>query len=450
MPALVVVGAQWGDEGKGKIVHWLASRARMVVRYQGGDNAGHTVVFGGKSFALHSIPSGILVPGALSVLGNGVILNPRALRGEARALERAGIRVRGRLFISPLCHMILPTHLLLDALREEGAPPAQRTSRRAGALGPLGAAGRGIGTTKKGIGPCYEDKIARIGIRLCDYLDKPLFEELVERNLGLRSAELSRLKPLRRIRQEVFEGYGGLCAFLRPFVADASLLIEEALSRGRNVLFEGAQGAMLDVDFGTYPFVTSSSPAAGGACVGAGVGPTRIGAVLGVSKAYTTRVGLGPFPTEITGRVGRCIREVGREYGTTTGRPRRIGWLDLVQLKYALRVGGIGALAITKLDTLSGIHPLRVCASYRLGRRRVEDFPCSRREVLDAEPVYEELPGFSGDISKSRSFEALPKGARDYILFIEKRLGVKAAVVSVGQSREQTIARASRDALWGA
>jgi adenylosuccinate synthase len=415
------VGAQWGDEGKGKIVHWLAGRAHAVVRYQGGNNAGHTVVFDGRSYALHTVPSGVLARGCSSLIGNGVIVNPRALREEIRGLERAGVRVRGRLLISGLCHMVMPYHLLLDTLREEG--------------------GRGIGTTKRGIGPCYEDKTARIGVRLCDFLDRPLLEELVERNLRLRSDELSRLKPLARIREDVFRGYEGLRSFLRAYMGDVSVELDGRLRKGRRVLFEGAQGVMLDVDFGTYPFVTSSNPIAGGACTGTGVGPSRVGAVLGVSKAYTTRVGLGPFPTEIGGTVARYIRETGREYGTTTGRPRRIGWLDLVQLRHAVRVSGIDSLVLTKLDTLSGVHPLKVCTAYRVRGRRVTEFPCSRRDMLSAEPIYESFMGFSGDCSKARRFAQLPKGARDYVLSIEKLLKVPVDVVSVGQSREQTILR---------
>ena len=420
MPALVLVGAQWGDEGKGKIAHYLSARAHLVARYQGGNNAGHTVVFGGRTFALHTIPSGILVPRVRCALGNGVVINARALREEVRSLERAGVRVRGRLFISPLCHMVLPYHVLLDSIREEAG---------------------GIGTTKKGIGPCYEDKVARLGVRLCDFLDERLFAELAERSLALKSAELAKARRLRSARAQTFAGARALRAFLRPFAADISALIDEALSRGRRVLFEVAQGAMLDVDFGTYPFVTSSSPAAGGACVGAGVGPTRIGSVIAVSKAYTTRVGRGPFPTEMEPAAARRLREAGREYGATTGRPRRIGWLDLVQLRYALRINGAERLAFTKLDTLSGVDPLLVCTAYRVRQRVLREFPCSRRDAQGAEPLYERLPGFAGDISKARRMGELPPNARRYLAFAERRLGAGIAIVSVGPGREQTIAR---------
>jgi len=421
MPAWVVVGAQWGDEGKGKIVHLLSAKADFVVRYQGGNNAGHTVVFGGKSFALHLAPSGILFPRSRNVIGNGVVVNPRAFEEEVRMLEKRGVRVRGRLFLSPAAHVILPYHVILDTLREEG--------------------GRGIGTTKKGIGPCYEDKVARIGIRVCDFLERDVFEELVEKNLKVRAAELSKVKPLREIRADVFADYARLRSFLKPFVADTAVLINGALTKGRRVLFEGAQGVMLDLDYGTYPFVTSSNTIAGAAGAGAGVGPTRISAVLGVTKAYTTRVGMGPFPTETDGHVSRYIRETGKEYGTTTGRPRRIGWLDLVQLRWAIRSSGITHLSMTKLDTLANIHPIKVCVAYRLGRKQLEEFPYSRRQLFEVEPVYETFPGFSGDLSKARRFGDLPSGARDYVLWVEKQLGVPVSIVSVGQSREQTILR---------
>ncbi|MDE2236957.1 MAG: adenylosuccinate synthase, partial [Elusimicrobia bacterium] len=313
MPALVVVGAQWGDEGKGKIVHYLSREARYVVRYQGGNNAGHTVVFDGKKFALHLIPSGILLPRARNVIGNGLVVSPKAFAEEVGMLERRGIKVRGRLHLSLGAHVILPYHILLDTLREEG--------------------GRGIGTTKKGIGPCYEDKVARIGIRVCDYLEPDTFRSLVAQNLKVRAAELSRIKPLKAIMEDVFRDYDALRRLLAPFCADTTELLAAALGRGERLLLESAQGAMLDLDFGTYPFVTSSNPVSGGACTGAGIAPTAISGVVGVAKAYTTRVGLGPFPTEIDGHVAAYIRETGQEYGTTTGRPRRVGWLDLPQLR---------------------------------------------------------------------------------------------------------------------
>ncbi|NNN05695.1 MAG: adenylosuccinate synthase [Elusimicrobia bacterium] len=427
MPALVVVGAQWGDEGKGKIVHFLGEGADWVVRYQGGDNAGHTVVFDGQKYALHLIPSGILQPGVKNVIGDGVVVNPRAFVEEIKMLEGRGIKVKGRLFLSLAAHVILPYHVYLDTLREEG--------------------GRGIGTTKKGIGPCYEDKVARIGVRVADYLDAEAFRKLVRRNLKVRAAELAKVKPLKAIEEEVFDGYEARRKFLASFAADTGLLLDAARRKGAKMLLESAQGSMLDLDHGTYPFVTSSNPIAGGACVGAGIGPTAITAVNGVTKAYTTRVGLGPFPTELDGHIAHYIREVGKEYGTTTGRPRRIGWLDVPQLRAAIRMNGLTSLTMTKLDTLSGVHPIKVCVGYKLGGKKVSEFPVSRRAQLEVEPVYESYPGFSGDLSGARKFSDLPRGAREYVLAVEARLGVPILIVSVGQSREQTIVRDAAG-LW--
>ena len=424
MPAMVIVGAQWGDEGKGKIVHFLSRGADFVVRYQGGNNAGHTVVFDGKTFALHLIPSGILLPGASNVIGNGVVVSPQAFCSEVKLLESRGVRVRGRLQVSLGAHVILPYHIILDTLREEG--------------------GRGIGTTKKGIGPCYEDKIARIGIRICDYLEPETFRALVAQNLKVRAAELARVRPLAAIAEEVFRDYDRLRRFIAPFCADTSIALEKALKSRKRLLLESAQGAMLDLDFGTYPFVTSSNPISGGACAGAGIAPSAIGGVMGVTKAYTTRVGLGPFPTEIEGRAATYIREVGKEYGTTTGRPRRIGWLDIPQLRAAIRVSGITSLAMTKLDTLANVHPVKVCVAYRYKGKRLTDFPVSRRAQLEVEPIYESFPGFGGELSGARRFSDLPPSARAYVLQVEKWLGLPVSIVSVGQSRDQTIVRHPR------
>jgi len=421
MPALVVVGAQWGDEGKGKIVHYLAAGADYVVRYQGGNNAGHTVVFGGQKYALHLIPSGILHPRALNVIGNGVVVSPPAFIEEVKMLEKRGIKVKNRLFLSYNAHVILPYHIYLDTLREEG--------------------GRGIGTTKKGIGPCYEDKVARIGVRISDFLDPESFKALVKQNLKVRSAELSRIKPISKIADEVFQGYNRMRKALQPFCADTTIVLDRAVRKGKRVLLESAQGSMLDLDFGTYPFVTSSNPIAGGAAVGSGIGPTNINAVMGVTKAYTTRVGLGPFPTELEGHVAHYIRETGKEYGVTTGRPRRIGWLDIPQLRAAIRFSGITALTMTKLDTLANIHPIKVCVAYKLNGKRITDFPASRKAQLDVEPIYETFPGFSGDLSKVRRYADLPRSAREYVETVERWLETPIAIVSVGQSREQTIVR---------
>ena len=427
MPALVVVGAQWGDEGKGKIVHFLGEGTDWVVRYQGGDNAGHTVVFDGQKYALHLIPSGILQPGVKNVIADGVVINPRAFVDEIAMLEKRKIKVRGRLFVSLSAHVILPYHVILDTLREEG--------------------GRGLGTTKKGIGPCYEDKVARIGIRVADYLEPETFRTLVRRNLKVRAAELSRVKPLKAIEKEVFDGYDARRKFLAEYATDTGLLLDEARRKKKRILLESAQGSMLDLDHGTYPFVTSSNPVSGGACVGAGIGPTVINAVNGVTKAYTTRVGLGPFPTEVDGHLANFIREVGKEYGVTTGRARRIGWLDIPQLKAAIRMNGLTSLTMTKLDTLSGVHPLKVCVAYKLDGKKITEFPISRRGQFEAEPIYESFPGFSGDLGGVRRFADLPRGAREYVLAAEKKLGVPIAIVSVGQSREQTIVRDAKK-LW--
>jgi adenylosuccinate synthase len=423
-----VVGAQWGDEGKGKIVHFLGKQADWVVRYQGGNNAGHTVVFGGQKYALHLLPSGILQPGVKNVIGDGLVVNPAALLEEVRMLEKRGVKVAGRLFLSLAAHVILPYHVYLDTLREEG--------------------GRGIGTTKKGIGPCYEDKVARIGIRVADYLDPKSIRGLVRQAIKVRAVELVKVKPLKEIEAEVFDGYEARRKFLARFAADTGLLLDQARRRGGRLLLESAQGSMLDLDHGTYPFVTSSNPVAGGACVGAGIGPTAITAVMGVTKAYTTRVGLGPFPTELEGKLAHFIREVGKEYGTTTGRPRRIGWLDLPQLRAAIRMNGLTSFTMTKLDTLSGIHPIKICVGYKLNGRKVAEFPVSRRDQLDVEPVYESFPGFSGKLNVARKFADLPRGAREYVLAVEKRLGVPIPIVSVGQSREETIVRDPKH-LWG-
>jgi len=427
MPVLTVIGAQWGDEGKGKIVHYLSQGADWVVRYQGGDNAGHTVVFGGESFALHLVPSGILFSRTRNAIGNGVVVNPAALQREVRGLEERGIRVRGRLYVSLQAHVILPHHLALDRHREQGRDV--------------------IGTTLKGIGPCYEDKVARRGVRVADYLEPETFRELLAGALAAHEAELGR-KEAARLKREALADYRSLRRFLEPFCEDTGRLLAAALSSGRRVLLESAQGAMLDLDHGTYPYVTSSNPVSGGAGVGSGLPPTAIDAVLGVAKAYTTRVGLGPFPTEMSESLAGRLRDKGREYGATTGRPRRVGWLDLPQLRSAVRVSGIGRLALTKLDTLSGTGPIRVCTAYRWKNRLLRDFPASRRAQREARPVYRELPGFSGELSACRNFAELPAAARRYVRWVEAELHCPAAIVSVGASHEQTVLH-SEGSLWG-
>jgi adenylosuccinate synthase len=419
MPSLVVVGAQWGDEGKGKIVHFLGTRSDVIVRYQGGPNAGHTLILNGKPFVLHLVPSGIVLPGKKTVIGHGVVLNPEGLREEVRFLEEKGYRVGRRLLVSLGAHVILAYHRHRDVLRESGL--------------------RMIGTTQRGIGPCYEDKVARVGIRVADYLNPSLFKRLLDQNLKARAYELRPVGPISKLRREILKDYPSLANWLRPYAADTVAYLHRALDSRKRVLFEGAQGAMLDLDVGTYPYVTSSNPSAGGACIGSGVGPTAIDDVLGVTKAYTTRVGLGPFPTEIDGPTADYVREKGREYGATTGRPRRIGWLDLVQLRHAIRSNGIRRLALTKLDTLSHVHPIKLCVAYRWKGKRLNAFPVDRDAQLEAEPVLESVPGFAQDLSRARSLADLPSTARSYIRRIESEVGVPISLLSLGPSREKTI-----------
>ena len=420
MSTLVVVGAQWGDEGKGKIVHFLGERADLIVRYQGGNNAGHTVIHDKKVLAFHLIPSGLLFPGKTGILGHGVVVDPASLKEEVLFIERQGVKIAGRLKVSLGAHVVFPYHLRLDALQETSG---------------------GIGTTKRGIGPTYVDKAGRVGIRLAEYLDSD-FPHWLDRALQRRHAELKDLGvPLAQLRHAAMASRQKLVRWIRPYAADTVALLHTALEKKQNVLFEGAQGVMLDLDFGTYPFVTSSHPSAGGACVGAGVGPGHIDDVLGVTKAYTTRVGSGPFPTEMEMALAERLREKGREYGATTGRPRRIGWLDLVQLKYAVRVSGIRSLAMTKLDTLSGFDPIKVCVGYRHKGRTLTDFPVSIQWQEEVKPVYEELPGFDGDLSGVRDFKKLPANCQAYVRYVERKLGVPVSIASVGQSREATILR---------
>ncbi len=419
MPALVVVGAQWGDEGKGKVVHYLGRGADVVARYQGGNNAGHTVIFDGKTFALHLLPSGILIPGVRTIIGHGVVVDPEALREEILFLESRGVKVRGRLTVSLGAHVILPYHLHRDVLRESGTAS--------------------IGTTQRGIGPCYEDKVARVGIRVADYLEPDLFEELLDLNLRVREEELKRAGGIKKLKADILKRAAKMRPWLKPYCGDAALELDESLKKGKRALLEGAQGVMLDLDVGTYPYVTSSSPIAGGACVGLGLGPSAVTDVMGVVKAYTTRVGRGPFPTEIEGPVAHYLREKGREYGATTGRPRRIGWLDFVQLRHAIRASGIRRIALTKLDTLSHIHPIKVCVAYKIGGKPTKHFPISRTALWEAEPVYEELEGIAQDLTDIRRHADLPRSAKDYLRRIEDELGIPVTILSLGPSREKTI-----------
>ena len=416
------MGAQWGDEGKGKVTDLLAEQADLVIRFQGGNNAGHTIVRDGEEYKFHLIPSGILYPGKACAIGNGVVIDPQVLLGEIEGMKRRGIDVSG-LKISANAHLIMPYHVLLDSAGETR-------------LGKLR-----IGTTRRGIGPCYADKAARLGIRVQDLLDEAILRKKIMAALEpkrhvLRSHAKDPALDLHAMTEE-YVTYGHR---LEPHISDTALLCHETLERDGTVVFEGAQGTMLDIDHGTYPFVTSSNPVAGAACVGTGVGPKAIDEVWGVAKAYVTRVGEGPFPTELEDDVGRHMLERGREFGTTTGRQRRCGWLDLVALRYAARVNGLTGLAITKLDVLSGIDPLRVCTRYRHGEGAVfDDFPYHQSILHSAEAVNEELPGFHDDISECRAIADLPPAARDYLEYVAGFVGVPVKLVGVGPGREQVI-----------
>lgn len=423
MSVTALVGAQWGDEGKGKIIDILASKADVVVRSQGGNNAGHTVVVDGVTYKLHLIPSGILYDGTICVIGNGIVLDPKSVLAEMEEISRNGKNFDG-LRIDARTHVVLPYHITLDGLSEKLR------------------GGSDIGTTKKGIGPCYMDKAERSGIRMCDFINPKTFAEKLKANLFVKNKIITEVyggQPLDF--DTIYDEYSQYAAKLAPFVTDTSVLVYDAIKAGKNVLFEGAQGALLDIDVGTYPYVTSSHPTAGGFCIGTGIGPTLIDSCLGVCKSYTTRVGKGPFPTELNDEVGAAIRDRGGEYGTTTGRARRCGWLDLVILRFAVRVNGLTSLAVNKLDTLSGIKKLKVCVGYRKGDEILRDFPVDISELSDCEPIYEEFDGWNEDISSIRNYEELPANAKAYVDFIEKTLGVKVVFVGVGPSRDQNLVR---------
>ena len=421
MPALVLVGAQWGDEGKGKVTDVLGGAVDYVVRYQGGNNAGHTVVLGTESYALHLIPSGVLRPDCVPVIGNGVVVDPKVLLEEMDGLAARGIDC-GRLLLSADAHLIMPHHRALDRVTERY----------------LGAAK--IGTTGRGIGPCYGDKVARVGIRVQDLLDPGIFRKKLELTLREKNQVLSKVYNRRAIDiDDVVVEYEGYAERLCPHIADTSLILARALDRGETVLLEGSQGTLLDVDHGTYPFVTSSSPTAGGASAGSGIGPTRISRVIGIAKAYTTRVGAGPFPTELHDDVGERLRSVGEEYGVTTGRARRTGWLDLVILRYAVRVNGLTDLFLTKLDVLSGLDRVPVCTGYRVNGMEATEMPMTQTDFHHAVPIYEDLPGWSEDISAARSIDDLPRAAQGYIRLIEQVCQCPVSAVGTGADRDQTL-----------
>jgi adenylosuccinate synthase len=417
---LAVLGAQWGDEGKGKIVDLLTPRFDIVARYQGGHNAGHTVYVNGTKFVLRLIPSGILHPGVVCLIGNGVVVDPQALFAEVDELARNGISVDGRLFVSDKAHLILPYHRDLDLLSE-----ARRGERK-------------IGTTSRGIGPAYEDKIARRGIRVGDLADPRGLEQSVRDNVSARNRLVH---DTTMDWQVVLAQLMEVRARLTPMVRDVSLLLSEAFAGGRSVLFEGAQGTLLDIDHGTYPYVTSSNASVGGVCTGLGVGPRSIGAVMGVVKAYTTRVGEGPLPTELHDDMGNRLRDSGNEYGAVTGRPRRCGWYDAVAVRYGVRINGLDALALTKLDVLDGLEEIQICTAYRCGDRTLTEFPSDVLQLASCVPVYEAMPGWSTPTKGVRRFEDLPDNARRYIKRLEEVSQVPAALVSTGSERDDTILR---------
>lgn len=423
MSAFIVLGAQWGDEGKGKMTDYLAEEADVVVRFQGGNNAGHTVVVGDKEYKLHLIPSGILYDDKLNVIGNGVVVDPKALFEEIDYLEGLGVKVTPeKLVVSDRAHLIMPYHRVLDKLKEE-------------------ARGKNdIGTTGKGIGPCYTDKVERCGIRICDLLHKDVFEEKLKINIEMKNAYITKVLGGEALNyDEIKAEYLEFAERIRPFVQDASVRIYDEIKADKNVLFEGAQGMLLDIDFGTYPYVTSSNTIAGGVSNGTGIGPTMITNAVGIAKAYTTRVGKGPFPTELNDAMGDWIREKGFEFGVTTGRARRCGWLDLVILKTTTRVCGLTSLAVTKIDTLAGLEKIKVCVGYKLDGKVIDYFPASLEDLAKCEPIYEEFDGWDESVANATSYEELPENAKIYLKRIEEFTGARISIVSVGPKRHQTM-----------
>lgn len=421
MANIVLVGAQWGDEGKGRITDLLSSKVGMVVRFQGGDNAGHTVIFNGQEFKLHLIPSGILYPDVVCVIGNGVVINPATLISEIENLEKKGIDTKN-LRISSNCHIIMPYHIALDGASEKRLGSSK------------------IGTTKKGIGPVYSDKASRVGIRVCDLLDAELFWQKLNDVLEVKNAILSKVYGAETFdAKEIFEKYNEYARIIKKYVVESTFLINKALDEKKNILFEGAQGTLLDIDHGTYPFVTSSSTIAGGVFAGAGIGPGRVNEVIGITKSYCTRVGEGVFPTEELGKIGEFIRVKGHEYGTTTGRARRCGWFDCVIIKYAGMINNLSSIAITKLDVLSGIEKIKICTSYKVGDNIYENFTPNCFTLEKSQPQYIEVNGWDEDIANILEFEKLPYNARKYINTIEELTKIPVSMISVGPDRNQII-----------
>jgi adenylosuccinate synthase len=426
MSTLVVVGSQWGDEGKGKITDLLSEEADIIVRYQGGCNAGHTVVIGDKQFIFHLIPSGILHQGKKCLIGNGVVVDPESLLQEMENLKKEGVEIDGKLFIDPKTHIVLPYHKTLDELKER-----KRGKDK-------------LGTTKRGIGPAYIDKIARTGIRMVDLIDEKSLSKKLEINWKEKNEIFNKLYGFKMSNQEKinlikkYQEYGQL---LKKYLMDVSLYLNQAIKEDKKILFEGAQGTLLDVDHGTFPYVTSSHPIAGGACVGTGVGPTKIDKVIGITKAYTTRVGRGPLPTEMQGEMEEYIRQKGREFGATTGRPRRCGWFDAVVVNYAVRINGMDSVALTKIDVLSDLDKIKICTSYKSDGKLIKEFPASLETLQKCIPVYEEMKGWKKDISQVTNYEDLPPQLKAYIHRIEELIKIKMVILSVGPQRSQTIIR---------
>ena len=420
MQVTVLVGSQWGDEGKGKVVDILSENYDIVTRYQGGANAGHTVTIGDKQYILHLIPSGILRENVICVIGNGVVIDPNALLAEIELLRSNGISVDGRLFISHNAHLIMPYHKLLDSINENN--------------------GNKIGTTGRGIGPCYIDKYARKGIKIVDLLNKKILEEKIRENLKEKNNLLKKIYNHAELDvEEIIREYIEFDKTIDKYVKDVPSYLNQAIAEGKSILLEGAQGALLDVDHGTYPYVTSSSPTSGGACTGTGIPPTKISLVFGIVKAYTTRVGYGPFPTELLDETGEKLRKIGSEYGATTGRPRRCGWFDAFLVKYSTMINGIEEAAITKLDVLSSFEEIKVCTGYKLNGKILKSYPTDVQRLSEVTPVYETFKGWNKDLSQIKSYSELPSEAKEYLEFIANHTGIKITIVSVGPKREQTI-----------
>ncbi|MDU7150059.1 MAG: adenylosuccinate synthase [Clostridium sp.] len=423
MSAFVVLGAQWGDEGKGKMTDYLAEEAEVIVRFQGGNNAGHTVEVGDKQYKLHLIPSGILYDNKLNIIGNGVVVDPKALFTEIDYLEGEGVKVTPeKLIVSDRAHVIMPYHKTLDKLKEK-------------------ARGKNdIGTTGKGIGPCYTDKFERSGIRVCDLIKENIFKEKLKENIDSKNKYIVNVLGGEELNyNEILSEYLELAERLKPYVQDTSVKLYDEIKQDKTVLFEGAQGMLLDIDYGTYPYVTSSNTTACGVASGSGIGPTMVTNAVGIAKAYTTRVGKGPFPTELDNEIGEWIREKGHEYGVTTGRSRRCGWLDAVILKTTVRVSGLTSLCVTKIDTLAGLEKLKICVGYKFNDKVIDYFPASLDDLAKCEPIYEEFDGWGEEVAKARSYNELPENAKKYLTRIEELTGTKISIVGVGPRRDQTI-----------